>query len=463
MQKGLRLFLIIFLILCCFSLRESSGRNKDEISFQNGRALSLRVLQETLANHPLGKPRSLELTQLGYITRFRGYVVDTATHDIILVGDSIPFDPPLNLDDFVVALRNAWEIYTETRGNLRIYSDPGCSIDPDSQVLQRLQKLENLISSASTDEEVEKRIQDWCDHCKKPQQVRVMGVPFKSRFAKVMVQADYDMKTLVNGSDDTLNVAGFKSLTDMTLDAIKPFLIKRKPIPFHISTLNRFWFYPGKVSYLHDEQTGVLDQCQVKLLTEEEFLEESGTTRGTGQGDSLALLFCEDFTNNFSQIAEQRPIYAELEELFRFVALAKLMRQQNCTEVAGLDLSYLLYEYKIATYRVSQSLPGRSNVKEFTHRREYDGGYGELHFWLQNCGGVKIEINPKPPELIPPPTPELKRQLLELRENIFELREHFQNGGPSHRIPSRPKTWLEDKDLFFSGVYRFILKPGLNQ
>ena len=40
-----------------------------------------------------------------------------------------------------------------------------------------------------------------------------------------MVEADYYMKKLVDGSD-TLNVDGFKSLTDMALDVIREDIIK---------------------------------------------------------------------------------------------------------------------------------------------------------------------------------------------------------------------------------------------
>ena len=47
-----------------------------------------------------------------------------------------------------------------------------------------------------------------------------MGVPFDTHFAKVMVNADYYMKRLVNGSVD-LNVAGFRSLMSMSVDAGK--------------------------------------------------------------------------------------------------------------------------------------------------------------------------------------------------------------------------------------------------
>jgi len=455
MRKGLRLFLIVFLIFCCFSLQGNSGRKKDEITFQNGRALSLRVLQKTLANRPLGKPRSLELTQLGYITRIRGYVIDTTTQDIILVGDSIPFDQPLNLDDFVVALRNVWDIYTERKGNAQIYSYPGCSIDPDPKVLKRLQSLENLISSAETESETKKRIDDWCDYCRKPQQVRVMGVPFKSRFAKVMVLADYDMKKLVDGSESTLNVAGFKSLSDMTLDAIQPALIKRKPIAIHISTLNRFWFYPGEVSYLTDEQAGIITQCPVKLLTEEEYLEMSGNTQGKGRGDSLALLFCENFADHYAEISKQKPIYAELESLFRLVALTKLMREQKCTEVAGLDLNYLLNQYLIPSYKVSQTLPGRSSVKEFSHKEEHDGGYNQLYFWLQSCGGVSIEINPPPKQKT---DSKVKALLLDLGIDVLNGRENVNQASWS--FPSRSKSWLDEWNQFLASIDILGIKLG---
>ena len=422
MKRKMWLLLVIFLFLNCFSNAEKSKKREWPSVFNKGRALSLRVLQNRLQSSTPGTISSKDVTNLGGITRLCGYVIDDATHDVILVGDSDPSAPPLSTDDFILALRNAFHVYDETEGNTRYYSYPGCSIDPNPDVFRKLQKLGDLITSASTTGGIEEHLDDWHNLCQEPQQVRVMGIPFDSRFGQVMVKADYDMKTLVDGSDDSLHVPDFQSLTDLTLNAIKPALIQEKPITIPISTMNRFWFYPGENKYLTDERSAIIEQCPVKLLSEEQYLEKSGNARGTGRADPLAQAFCDSFTVHYADVAKKRPIYTELENLFRLVAVAKLMEHLDCMAGTGLNLDYLIREYPVGVNEVDRTLPGRSNVKEFSHRKDYEGGYSEVHLWLPSCGGVSIEIDPKKKEKKYDETIEAKKRLELLRSKIIDDR-----------------------------------------
>jgi hypothetical protein len=419
MRRVIWKLLLISLILSFFSINAGS-EHREQASELDGRALSLRVLQQTLESLSPGESLSDEITNLGGMKRPCGYVIDTATHDVILVGCSSPSAPSLHLDDLIIALRNAWWEYAETKGNTQYYSYPGCSIDPDPKTFQMLQQLANEILSTTTIEEVEEKLEKWDDLCERPQKVRVMGVPFDSRFAQVMVKADYDMKTIVDGSDDSLNIPGFKSLVDMTLDKIKPAVIQGKPITIPLFTLNRFWFYPGENVYLAGDLAAVIDECPVMLLSEEEYLHRSGGRVGSGRANPLAQEFCESFSDHYGELAEQRPIYAELENLYRLVAVAMLMHDRNATVKAGLDLDYLLNEYPVAESKVDRTLDGRSHVKEFMHREDFDGGYSELHLWLPSCGGVGIEINPKKAEY--KKGPQVIKELDSITKRVFETR-----------------------------------------
>jgi hypothetical protein len=134
--------------------------------------------------------------------------------------------------------------YAVLKGNTRYYSDPGCSIDPDPQIIQLLQILGKNQLSSSVDEK-EKGLKEWHKICHSPQKVRVLGIPFYSHFAHVMVKADYDMKMLVDGSD-TLNLPGFNALTKMTLQRVKTDLLQGGQASIPLAAMNRFWFYPGE-------------------------------------------------------------------------------------------------------------------------------------------------------------------------------------------------------------------------
>ncbi|MBU0568366.1 hypothetical protein KJ693_01180 [bacterium] len=178
----------------------------------------------------------------------------------------------------------------------------------------------------------------------------------------------------------------------MTLEKAKSDITEERPVSIPLSSMNRFWFYPGKNRYTEDKGVVIIKECPVILLTEEEYLDNRGEMVGSGRPDPLAQRFTESFSTRYAEIARQRPIYTELENLFRFVALAKIMRFKSSDEEARLDLDYLLEDYPLSRTSVKQELPGRSNVKRFEHRQDFENGYQINQLWLPSCGGVGMDI-----------------------------------------------------------------------
>lgn len=369
---------------------EAPQTNRSKYSDGTILAFSLKVLQQMIETSPAAT-RSKEVSNLAGITIVQGYIVDEANHDLILFGEINHKLPPLHLDDLVVALRNAWLNYATLKDNTYYYSDPGCSIDPSSQVIEKLQSIGNQINQKTSSQGVNQGIQNWHRICRSPQQVRVLGIPFDTHFAWLMVKADYDMKQLVDGSD-IVEVPGFDSLTGMTMDLARNDIEAGRTISIPLSSMNRFWFHPGKNHYEEDSGVVVIKQCPVILLTEEEHLGEKGQIIGKGAPDPLAHEFCQKFSTKYAQVAQKRPIYIELENLFRFVALAKIMKFKSAHTEAGLDLGYLLDRYQVQPVTVNRQLPGRSHVEKFQLQRNIEGGYQIFQLWLPSCGGVGIEI-----------------------------------------------------------------------
>lgn len=357
-----------------------------------GRALSLKVLQEKAKDCMTTGSCPQDILQLYGIKRIMGYVIDGKNRDIILIGKIDDTAPALYLEDFVVALRNTWMKYAELKGNTYYYTNPGCSIDPDTGVLNELQQRSDQIFSNSEPKEIQRSLSQWHKICRLPQQVRVLGIPYDSRFGKVMVDADYYMKRLVDGSV-TLDINGFESLTDMTLNIIQQDIANERPVSVPLMSLNRFWFYPGENSFLEDKGVIYIKRSDVRLLNEEEFLTKSGEVAGTGRPDPLADKFAQGFSDKYAEIAKKEPVYAELDGLFRFVALARIMKYRDASSEAGLSLDYLLDHYPVKSTPVSRTLPGISSVKEVKHRSETQEGYNVLYLWLPSCGGVSIDIS----------------------------------------------------------------------
>jgi len=444
---------ISVILLICFSfILISSCRSKAPAQIKNisrktvgddparalqnplkGRAVSLRVLQKSVEDCMVNGHCPENILQLSGVKKISGYIIDKENKDIILIGKVDETSPPLYLDDFVIALRNAWMKYAELKGNSYYYSNPGCSIDPDTRVVNDLQQIANQIFSSSDPEIIQKNLDQWQNVCRQPQWVRVIGIPFNTRFGKVMVEADYYMKRLVDGSVK-LDIEGFTSLTDMTLNMVKEDLDKGRPISINLCSINRFWFSPGENSYLENKGVALIKRSQVKLLTEEEFLTERGEVAGRGGPDPLADKFAKSFSTKYPEIAKREPIYAELEGLFRFVSLAKLMKFKKAHSEAGISLDYLIDQYFIESTPVSPTLPGISNIEEFKNITETQEGYIEFYLWLPSCGGVAIDINIKETDIESDKT----ESLLEIKSSVLSSRP-----SPDSCSWDFPEEWVQ--------------------
>jgi hypothetical protein len=377
----------LFAALCCFLT--GLGAPAQEAPPVH-RAVSLTALQQSLRAAG-GRPAPGLLALCG-LTRVEGYTLDPRTRDLILFGTVDPAAPPLSTEDLAVALRSAWGRYAVRRGRTLFLADPGCSIDPNPDTFRRLSEV--AVGANDGDGDIEERLDQWCAISKEPQKVRVEGIPFHSHFGKTLVDADYFMKRLVDGSV-TLDIPGFRSLIDSVMEASAAEAAQTGKIPGPASSFNRFWFYPGRNRYGVDGDTVTLLDCPVTLLTEEQYLTGSGVA-GRGRPEPLALQFADSFTAHYAEIAAREPRYQQLEGLFRFVALAKVMEYRRLP----VDLSYLLDRFPVARTPVPESLPGVCRVKYLEQQYESPGAGATQRLWLPSCGGVRIAVNVAPSDFV---------------------------------------------------------------
>jgi len=381
----------------------------------NQRAFSLNELQKQLQ-----KENDTEMSKLLSlfcgITSVDGYMLNEEKGELIIFGKINPHLPSIYTEDFVVALRNEWMKYAELKGDTYYYSNPGCSIDPDPRVINELNtKAQNLMNNTLV-EKIDTDIEQWHSICQKPQIVRVLGIPFDTHFGDVMVAADYLLKRLVDGSVD-LGIEGFTSLLELTKQDMEKDIIDNKPLSFSVTSMNRFWFFPGENKYSYDDNIVNIEQSPVTVLTESQYLHSSGTrVMGTGQTNPYAEKFTLSFTQNFYDIAEKESIFYELEALFRFVALVKIMKYNKVENTVNLD--YLLNDYKVSTTKVKRTLPGISRIEKFEHRREYEDSYEIYKLWLPSCGGVGIDIEVDQSTLIK----DIENKLNKLEQRILQSR-----------------------------------------
>ena len=341
---------------------------KPETEAPTGRALSMRQLGTLLQAGETRPEIPAEVLHLAGTSILTGFIIDRRNHDVILVGRAEKNRPPLHVEDLIIALRAVYMRYAEVKDGVYKYFNPSCSIDPAAEDFKALQNGSP---------------EDWAEICGRPQVVVVRGAPFDSRFAKVMVDADYDMKTLVNGTS-SLNTVKLKSLPRIRLDQDEKDILAGRPVSEGF-TINRFWFYPGETSYVRGSGEGLLIRnCSTILLTEKEYISRKGRFSGMG-ADPQADLFARQFTELLPRIAQERPIYLELENLFRFIALAKAMEHEKVFKKAGLDASYLLDDYRLQATSVRRTVPGL-----YAENRLEVGTRSSL---ISSCGGVSISLD----------------------------------------------------------------------
>jgi hypothetical protein len=334
------------------------------------RAVSLRQLSAQAA---AGK-RGLKLDGL---TRLDGYVIDKENADIVLWGLAERGQSDLYFDDFVVALRAASDKYIEVKDGVRYRVAALISIDPNPDVLKRLREL-NLFSPGGLDQRARM--------CASPQTVRVEGMPRDTRVAKVLVDADYRMKQVSQGSvklpipspfpaDFDARVASWRADDEAGRGG--------KASAFNI----RYWFQPGSFSYQAsaDADTVFMDVAQVVLNDEDQVL-RPGKLEASGKINPISRAFTCAWTNRMEDTYKAEPIWRDMHNIFRHFGLAKIMADREAFMRAGFDGEFLLDRYEIAKVSVPDSLPGLGRVIPYDTK----SGRTTTHHLPNICGGVSI-------------------------------------------------------------------------
>ncbi len=398
------LLLLVFIMLSLHCSRDREGHRERRRSSEKkhlpigpcqiaiegqGRAVSVKRLLNQISKNPEGAEYPPMVANFGGLTNPKGFIFDDGAEDIIIYGEATPKAPAAYFEDFVISLLNIGETFAEKKNDTIIYTYPGCSIDPDGKTMQRLKALSGKFGGSTGDNTLNS---EWEKICRSPQKVSVFGVPFESRFGRVMVEADYDMKKIVDGSDP-LSIEGFTSLSGMRVAAIREKIKKGQKSLEQQGSMSRFWFYPGIINMMKNRGDVYVCDCQVTLKTEEEKLTRSGKIKGKGKAEPMAKRFADLFTEKYKDIAAQRPIYEELNTLYKLFSLAQALGSPSTPQYAMPLLASIQQQHSMFIKTdLKKQLPGRSNIQQFQHTEPTEGGGLTTSFWLPSCGGVSMEI-----------------------------------------------------------------------
>jgi hypothetical protein len=273
--------------------------------------------------------------------------------------------PILQLDDFVVALRNAYD------GGGRF----GCAITPTTENLASVQSY--LSESAKRSLKPSER-DGWLQGLRTRlgrQDISVFGIDARTRTAQVLVEADYRMKLVGMGLEPgTLGVTSYLDSISVPAGGSPP-----------ATAVLRWWF---TLNYEAVRSTKSADAFSihgpgVKVLSENELLTERGERIHTGESDALNSQFAQSFTKHFAELAKKYPIYAELRNVFDLALVAGVLKAQDLPGQVEWEMTHLLDESR---YRVKLGATPRTVETVMNHRI-----IDRKHIVVGVSGGVSVD------------------------------------------------------------------------
>jgi len=309
--------------------------NKDVAKKSNLRKVSLNRLEKALEKHLAdGRKPTDDMLRLAGLTRVQHVFLYPETGDIVIAGPAEGWvtdltgrvlgmttgRPIVELQDLVVALR---AFPPGGRGARQI----GCSIDATPEGLARMQAFLRSVGTQAdpSNPNYTDQIVNGLRTSLGLQKVRIDGIPADTHFAQVMVEADYRMKLVGIGLEE--GVLGVTSYLDMLKAA------RQTPA---LNVL-RWWFtlnYRG-ISASAARDAFELRGQGVKVLSENELLNELGERVHTGAADTLTSEFAQQFTQHFPELSARYPVYAELRNVFDLALVAAVIRGQQLDEKVG--------------------------------------------------------------------------------------------------------------------------------
>lgn len=146
------------------------------------------------------------------------------------------------------------------------------------------------------------------------QLVRYIGNVENSDLGRVMREADYLMKKWAVGTDRP-SFEGYKTPDDYSHDLQT----------LYLGSMSRFWFVPEDMKFKATPDALLFDSGRMTVKTE--FLMSNAEGR---KADPANERFAEWFTTNYhNQIIKQYPIYKELFDYAKLVALAKHLKESG--------------------------------------------------------------------------------------------------------------------------------------
>jgi hypothetical protein len=341
------------------------------------RLISLRRLEEALAqSKESGQPLAPEFAFMAGLQRIEFVVVSPEQDDIFIGGPAEGWklneqgivvgnqsgNPVIQLEDFLAALRSSEA--ARTGHGISV------SIDPTEQGTKNFVQLSNQMKSqgGSFDPQMKNRL----ERAMGDQVISLTGVPADSRFAQVLVAADYKMKRFSMGFEpapinDLPSYMEMASKASSGGQAAPRFWMECNYQPVGRSEKGSIWQIRGQ---------------GVKTLTEESRFDRDGKRQKAGKTNQFATKWAEAMTAKFEQLAAAEPCFRELRNAMDMAVIAAIINREGLLTRTGLNLQMILNssEVQLPVWNVPKTVPSQCSYVKTSNS------------WLVSAsGGVQLD------------------------------------------------------------------------
>ena len=381
------LLLSLPLILSCDDGKENNKNEKSEdssddeytekklppeVKDEEQICLSLKVLNKKVqsavdSNLPI-EDVCLNLAGLNYI---EGYIIDDnyPGKDIILLGRKSKLRPPLKLDDLILLMS------ISSMSN----DYPYCSLEPSPE---RIKSLINYRFDASKSE---KEVIRELEYLIGPQQTVIGGVPFNSRIANVMIDADYHMKKV---SQEHIKLEHIKSTLQLKAESKSRLQ----------SSMSRFWFHikKGCPNFIESDGIVCINSCDVVLLTENQIADTKGNlydSDSDNEDDSTSIIFSKLMSQYFENLTFKVKEYGDLDNIYRLYSIVNaLIFKDEFTSVGFNNMNFIPgYEYQNEKI-LPREFKGLANCIKISNRYSQNNTIRTEYLVFIVCGGVSMDL-----------------------------------------------------------------------
>jgi hypothetical protein len=296
------------------------------------RKVSLRRMAEaiqTLQDKQAGGPLPDEFLYLAGLQRIQYLFVYPQHKDIVIAGPAAGWKvnkqaevvgantglPVLRLDDLIVGFQAAQKSRR---------TPISCSIDPTPEGIQRLNdyfKKQKTFTAA---------VKEGVVSSLGKQTVTLTGVPATSRYAHVLLAADYRMKRYAMQLE-TPPVTGMPSYLELLRAA------RTKPA----ADLAPRWWITADYQPLLTDGEGLAWELRpgVKVMSEDERRDDAGKVHGTGRANPIAKRWADTMTARYAALSAKDSIFADLQNCMDVAVVAALIAKKKLDQTAGIDLA----------------------------------------------------------------------------------------------------------------------------